>query len=141
VGKRVGIAFAVALSLGSCTRALYPGPARPNAAVASIGASDTRIDSVDGQWVGDDTFAGHGARYEILPGPHRVGVSLRHLNPGVLVRRGQVSGTVMAHFEAEPGHSYVTVPLIDGSRWEPHVVDEATGLSVSWLREPDDDPK
>jgi hypothetical protein len=121
--------------LGSCTTALYPGHSLPSSEVATLASSDTRIDSIDGKSLG----AGSAARYEILPGLHKVGVSLHQFNPGVMFRRGKTSGTLEVYFKAKPGHSYFTAPLVDGSRREPHVVDEKSGTSVSSFEPPNDD--
>ena len=82
--------------------------------------------------LGDDAFAGHGARYEILPGHHVVTVRLDQKYAGVMFRKELVSDAVKVHFDAVAGHSYFTAPLVRGQTWEAHVVDEASRSSVSW---------
>ena len=128
-------ALGALLLASGCSIPLYPGPSRPRAEIATLGSTDTRIELFDGQPLG----AGPAARYEIVPGVHRVGVSLHQLNPGVFIQRGLEASAVEVYFRAKPGHAYFTAPLIDGRRWEPHVTDEKTSISVSSFEPPRDE--
>jgi hypothetical protein len=118
-----------AMTLAACTTALYPGPRRPDNAIAAIGSRETRINYVDHKWV-RDFWVGANARYELLPGVHSIGISLERNTNYFLFNKLQYSKTVTLCLDAEAGHRYRTVPVISGETWAPRIIDEGNGDSV-----------
>ncbi len=116
-----------AMTVAACTTALYNGPRLPDDKAAVISSGDTRINRVDGKWVSE----GSNAKYELLPGPHDIGISLERRRRTVFYERVHYSVTVTLCFEARPGVRYLAVPFIRGDRWMPIIVDRASGKPVS----------
>jgi len=123
------VVAALALEGGACTTMLYKGPARPDAEIAVLVSKDTMIDRVDDRIVRDDG-TGSRARFEVLPGRHRVGISLNHVVPGFFWSTAQRSGYILVCVDLEAGHTYRTLASIDVDRWQPTVVDETAGRGV-----------
>ena len=74
-----------------------------------------------------DSAMGNFARLEILPGPHRIGVSMNRVQPGGAVRS---KGYLIVCAELEAGHTYETRPVEKGRLFYPEVVDVTTGKMV-----------
>src|SRR5262245_61640311 len=109
------LAAAIAFCGGACTTYLYKGPTPPSSQVAVIMSSETIVDTVDDAQVRDSAM-GTLARLEVLPGPHRLGISLNRVDLGSVTRsRGYI--TVCANLEA--GHTYETRPMQRGERFFP----------------------
>jgi hypothetical protein len=108
-----------------CTTVLYKGPARPASQIAVLLSTDTMIAKVDGLMVLDHA-SGNAARFEVLPGEHKMGISLHRVIPGFLTSTIQQSGYIIVCVELEAGHTYRTRPVIHGRRWLPRVIDETT---------------
>ena len=70
---RAGL-VALALAAG-CTSVMYPGPRRAAHEVAVLVSSETAVDLLDGTRF-HHIHRQDGARYEVLPGRHQIGISL-----------------------------------------------------------------
>lgn len=122
---RVMVALALGLLGQGCTTYLYKGPTRPSAQVATVMSTDTIVDSVDGVRVREHA-SGSYARLELLPGPHRLTISLNRVTPGFFVTYVQRSSEMEICVELYPGHTYMTLPGGDGDRFLPAVLDAQT---------------
>jgi len=111
--------------LGGCTTLLYKGPTRSASEVAVITSIDTIVDKVDNVMVRDSM--GTFAHLEVLPGPHRLGISLNQVEFGGVMRSG---GYIIICAELEAGHTYQTRPMIRGDRFAPVLVDMRTNKAV-----------
>jgi len=131
--KRTPIALATwAISiLGSgCTTFLYKGPTRPSSEVAIITSHETIVEEVDDVKVREHA-SGSFAQLEVLPGPHRLGITLNRVTPGFFVTHVARSEEVVICFDLQAGHKYQTQPGGRGDRFFPSVVDLATGRIIS----------
>jgi hypothetical protein len=123
-------AWAVTVLATGCTTFLYKGPTRPSSEVAIIRSRDTIVDEVDDVMVREHA-SGSFARLEVLPGPHRLGITLNRVTPGFFVTNVARSDEVVICVELQAGHEYETQPLTRGDQFAPRVVDLATGRAVS----------
>jgi hypothetical protein len=134
----LGLTVATSL-LGACTTALYKGPKRPSAEVAVLGAQETVIERVDSVQLGDST-SGSYARYEVLPGPHELSISLNRATPGFDYQNAERMRPVVVRVALQAGHSYTAHALVNGEQWEAQVVDDETHLAVE-LPRPEGSPE
>jgi hypothetical protein len=121
--------MAVASLAGGCTTVLYKGPRRPEAEIAVLSSTHTLIDKVDTVKVADSASGNH-VRLEVLPGYHEVAIRLYRVIPGFLSNAVQRSQAIVVCVTLEPGHTYRTEAVLYDRRWEPQVVDEATGAPL-----------
>jgi hypothetical protein len=121
--------LALATFAGGCTTFLYKGPSRPSAEIATVISNDTIVDKVDDVAVRERT-SGTYARLELLPGPHRLGISLNRVTAGFFVTNVARSGIYFACVTLQAGHTYKTVPDAGGYRFAAKVVDMTTGFYV-----------
>ena len=121
--------MAVALPQGACTTSLYRGPARPASEVALLTSQDTMIEKIDTLMV-RDLDSGSYARFEVLPGPHRVGISLHRVMPSFFMHTLRISPAVVVCVQLKAGHAYRTQAVIQGQGWAPEVVDLNTARAI-----------
>jgi len=117
------VVVVVGLIGSGCTTLLYKGPTRSASEVAVITSIDTIVDKVDDVMVRDSAM-GSFAQLEVLPGPHRLWVSLNHVAfAGVRLSGGHF--VICAELQA--GRTYQTRP---GDRLAPILVDLRTDKVV-----------
>lgn len=121
----------------ACATPLYEGPRRPESQIARLASEDTRINYVDGKRL-RNFWRGNKAKYEILPGWYRLGVSLDQTTFYVVFKTLKYSGSVTVCLQAEAGHKYVTKPVVSRKTWSPTIVDVDTGESVEEDCDPDE---
>jgi hypothetical protein len=120
--------FAGVLALGCWTQApsvMYPGPRRSAPEVAVLENAETSLDLLDGVEL-HHVRSQDGARYEVLPGRHALGVSLFIVTvdpggPGAVERSANVA---LLCLDAQAGHTYVIGH--EGRRaaaWRPLITD------------------
>jgi hypothetical protein len=129
----VAAIWAIAISGEGCTTLLYKGPTRPSSEVAVVRSTQTIVDRVDDVMVRDYASATFTV-LELLPGPHRLGISLNRVTPGFFVTNVARSDYMMVCLELEAGHTYRTEPLVLGYRFVPRVVDVTTSRNTSSCR-------
>jgi hypothetical protein len=103
--------------LCACTATMYSGPKRPETETMLVESSGLNIVRID------DAEPPSASKFRLLPGPHRIVVTLDDWNAGPAIRHSDI--TELACFTGRPGHTYFVRPLYyEGSRWRPQVVDE-----------------
>src|SRR4051794_4966306 len=125
---RAGLVTVVAAVAGlgaGCTTYLYKGPTRRASEGPIVTSQDTIVDRVDAGMV-RDSATGTFASLEILPGPHRLGISLNRVTPGLFVTNVARTDYVMICAELEAGHRYQTQPQIGGGFF-PRIIDLTKG--------------
>jgi hypothetical protein len=125
--RRAPILSTVAVfALGCASNTVaYPGPRRAANEVAVLVAHDTAIDAMDGQAL-ELHVARKGARYEVLPGRHKLAVSLFVVRTSKDVNDVErSSGAADLCFDFLAGRTYVIGREGAGFAWRPIVVDEA----------------
>ncbi len=95
-----------------------------------LSSTNTRISFVDREPVGHDVWEGHGARYELLPGWHVVGIRLHLSTNYILFTETKRSKPIALCFRARAGRRYRTLPYVHEDTWAPDIVDEESGVSV-----------
>jgi len=120
---------AIAIVAQGCTTLLYKGPTRPSSEVAVVTSTQTIVDEVDDVRVRDHA-SGSSARLELLPGPHRLGITVYRVTSGLFVTSAR-SDTIVACVELAAGHTYQTRPAVSGYRIGAQVVDLTNGLYAS----------
>ena len=119
---RVAVILAMVISGEGCTTLLYKGPTRTASEIAVVTSKDTIVDEVDDVMVRDHA-SGTYARLELLPGSHRIGISLNRVTMGFFATRVARSDDIVLCANLEAGHTYQTEALTEGSRFFPVVVD------------------
>ncbi len=102
---------------------------RPSAAAAILGSSKTVVESIDERNVRAEGGNPANAQFEIPPGRHAIEVSLE--SDSSVQHAATDPATITVCFNAVAGRTYLTQPIIEGSRWRPEIVDEFTGSGVS----------
>jgi hypothetical protein len=117
--------LALALVAGACATSGLPSGAN----VAIIGSEAAFVDTIDERDVRDEAAGVRTqARFEILPGPHTIEVSL---DAGSFVAKANEGAkTIAVCFSAVGGHSYRAQPVFAQGRWRPEIIDEDTGGAV-----------
>lgn len=96
-------------------------------------SKETIVDRVDDVMV-RDYASGSAALLEILPGPHRLGISLNRVTAGLFVTHVARTDYIMVCVELEAGHNYRTEPVVNGYRFFPRVVDLTESRNASGCR-------
>jgi hypothetical protein len=124
----------VTAAVGCTTTVMYPGPRRPAQEVAVLTNDDTAIDVLDGQEF-MHLHSQNNARYEVLPGRHRLGVSVFAVsaNPGGYGDIERSPTTIFVCLDAEAGHTYVVGYEGRGAGWRPIATDQNTRAPVPWV--------
>jgi hypothetical protein len=131
---RIVSTVALVVGLGCGTTAIYPGPRRPENEVAVLVNHDTALDAFDDQPF-EHAFSQKNARYEVLPGRHKLTVSLfavRYQQDFTDVERSHDEIDVCCELQA--GHRYIIGREGAGYTWRPLILDEATRETVPQLR-------
>ena len=130
--RRLGLFVGITAAVASCTTVLYEGDRLPSSQVAVVSVENTRIDAMDGSSGEDSRFA----KYEILPGIHRVEFRFDMTDPGMFQTTYVRShGSIPVCFSALAGHRYVAAGRLSQSgTWSPEILEEETTRSVSTWR-------
>jgi hypothetical protein len=117
----------VVSSAFACTTALYQGPERDTAQVATISngrnAVVARVDDVR-------VNGGGTANYTVLPGPHYVELVGHRTEIGFLSNTIHRSGKLGSCFQAAPGHSYDVRAHLQEGMWMSEIIDEESETNV-----------
>jgi hypothetical protein len=121
----------LAVAAGCTTTVAYPGPRRPAKEVAVLENSETAIDVLDGQPF-EHLHSQTGARYEVLPGRHAIGVSLfiSSVTPGIGADIEKSDTMASGCLDAQAGHTYIIGHEARGPDWRPVITDAATRARV-----------
>lgn len=112
-----------ALTVG-CFSSLYPGPRRPASEIATIASRETSVVSIDGV----SLPGGTARQYDVLPGAHRIEVTLSQYRVFYSWRSRPLERCLIA----KKGRTYLTVPFVEGRLWQPQIVDQSTGRAVDF---------
>ena len=119
-----GLGGLLAVSLCACAATMYPGPKRPDSETVLVESTGLNVVTID------DEKPPAASKFRLLPGPHRIDVSLEDWNAGPGIRHSEM--TELACFTGRPGHTYLVRPLYyEGRRWRPQVVDENVTAAIA----------
>lgn len=115
------------LALSACTTTMYGGRSRSSKETAIIASGrGATIESIDGTPVN----GGAVASYEVLPGPHNVGLAGRKVDMGLFSNTVHTSGWIGTCFSAKPGHVYDVRAFLDDEFWRNDVIDRRSQTNV-----------
>lgn len=125
--KKFTVAFVVASS--ACNVAvLYKGDKRSASEIAALSTENAEIEAVDDVMLGNSLFA----KYEVLPGVHRVAVRLSATEQHASTTTHLFSfASIPLCFDAGAGRRYVVRSRrISNQTWAPEILDKETEAPV-----------
>src|SRR4051794_2008290 len=113
----------LAVCASACVTTMYPGSRRPDGETILVETDGTNVESIDG------VRPSHGSKFRLLPGDHRLDLTLDDTKMGPGKRISRVPQAIC--FSGRPGHAYLAQPTYFGPVWRPQIIDENTTSPTS----------